>query len=191
MRSILFLLLAPLALASPVILEARNTTKSCMARSPGMTEWELEDFDFHASYIFSTPSHQNSWGNVTFTAFNSVHNTRTRCSAKSNRLNDFFYGEVEYACDTNGDANLGAAKFTFNRPSGEVTMEQTWYCHDNPNFPPARFTAKGDVVTQLKCEETTFENGNWTMGSSFSQRDITCELVDVVVPVKELTGIAR
>jgi hypothetical protein len=136
MRSTLFLLLAPLALASPIVLEARNTTKSCMARSPSMTEWQLEDFDFHASYVFSTPSHQNSWGYVSFTAVNPVHDTRTKCSAQSNRLNDFFYGDVEYACETDGDRNLGVAKFTFDRPSGEVTMEQTWYCHDQPAFPP-------------------------------------------------------
>jgi alternaria allergen 1 len=136
MRSTLFLLLAPLALASPIVLEARNTTKSCMVRSPGMTEWQLEDFDFHASYVFSTPSHQNSLGYVSFTAVNPVHDTRTKCSAQSNRLNDFFYGDVEYACETDGDRNLGAAKFTFDRPSGEVKMEQTWYCHDNPAFPP-------------------------------------------------------
>jgi hypothetical protein len=55
----------------------------------------------------------------------------------------------------------------------------------------ARFTAKGDVKAQLRCEETKFENGNWTMGNVASQRDIKCEITDLVVPVKELTGIAR
>lgn len=137
MHSTLLLLLAPLALASPMGLNAQNRTQSCLSKSPAMVEWELEDFDYHASYIFSTPSHQNSWGYVSFTAFNPVHETRTRCSAQSSQLSDFFYGDVQYTCDNETPANLRDTIFTFNRPTGEVTMEQTWYCHDQaPEFPP-------------------------------------------------------
>lgn len=55
----------------------------------------------------------------------------------------------------------------------------------------SRFTAKGDAVASLDCEENYWENANWTIGEIYSRRDVTCDLVDFSVPVKEIEGIAR
>lgn len=139
MRAALFTLFAPLALASPMpLLHARqnSTTKSCTAQSPRTTEWQVEDFDFHANYIFSQPAHQNSWGYVSFTLVNAVHDASVNCSAATDRINDFFYGDVEYECDTAGtNSDIGETKFAFDRASGKLALEQSWYCRDDPQFP--------------------------------------------------------
>ena len=55
----------------------------------------------------------------------------------------------------------------------------------------ARFIAKGDAIASLDCDEEYWENSNWTIGETYSRRDITCDLVDLSVPVKEITGVAR
>lgn len=138
MRPAQLLLFAPLAaLAAPLSpRQSENRTQSCAARSPTVSEWQLEDFDFHANYIFSTPSHQNSWGYVSFTLVNPVLGSSANCSGRSNRLSDFFYGEIEYECDNLEGALNGGSKFAFDRPSRDVKIEQTWECHDNPQFPP-------------------------------------------------------
>lgn len=142
--SVLGLALAPLTLASPFYprQQYNETNQTCFARTSAISEWQISDLDFHASYIFSTPAHQNSWGYVNFTLYNPVLETSTRCSASSNRLNDFFYGEVSYECEEGGEnasyadkEDLRDTSFTFSRPSGVVTVEQSWYCRDDPQFP--------------------------------------------------------
>ena len=139
MRPSFLLLLAPLAaLASPLLVtrQSQNRTQSCAARSPRVSQWQLEDFDFHAEYIHSTPAHQNSWGYVSFDLVNSVLGSRANCSGSSNRLSDFFYGEIEYECEYLEGHEATSSLFTFDRASGDVKIEQRWECNENPQFPP-------------------------------------------------------
>jgi len=89
--------------------------------------WTIRNFDFHASYIFTTPAHQNSWGYVNFTLASNLVSYTTSCTANSNRLNDFFYGETAYACAPADEAPLGAAaNFKFDRPNGRLYVEETF-----------------------------------------------------------------
>lgn len=48
----------PLAAAAPFGLASRDANAGCQAASFGNFSWTVEDFDFHASYIFTTPAHQ-------------------------------------------------------------------------------------------------------------------------------------
>lgn len=88
--------------------------------------WTVHDFDFHASYIFTTPAHQNSWGYVNFTISNTIAPYKSFCSASSNQLSDFFYGTTAYACKPADEAPVGAASnFRFSRPSSTIVLEET------------------------------------------------------------------
>ncbi|KAM0271638.1 hypothetical protein ACHAQH_009026 [Verticillium albo-atrum] len=191
--SLIPLLLAPLALATPILPRADNQT--CFSTTSAVKSWELTSLDYHASYIFSTPSHQNSWGYVSFTLENAALGTKTKCEAASSRLNDFFYGDVDYECEApegeapEGEPRLSETKFRFDRPGGEVTVEQSWYCFDEPQF-PSRITAKGGQDVELDCEETYTENKNWTVGEIYSQRDVKCGMLDLTVPVEEISAVA-
>lgn len=179
------LLLAGSALALPTItLSARDDDTSCMARGAKVTEWQVHDFDYHASYIFSTPSHQISQGYVNFTLENPAVDYRPVCSASSGQLSDFFYGTMTYQCDVpiNGDS----ASFTFSRPSGELKLEQTWQCAEEGG----RFQAKGGVTLELNCEDTgTQVNPDWEMGQTYSTRTITCDLVTAPAQITEISAV--
>lgn len=102
--------------------------------------WTVTDFEYHASYVFSTPAHQNSWGYVDFNLSNpAVPDAVATCHAASNQLSDFFYGTVWYDCALNGTTTGGGpapATFAFSRPSGELKVNQTWTCDDqDPKYP--------------------------------------------------------
>lgn len=130
--------LAPCVFASPVTLSTRDSSEGCTAASLGGFEWTVDDFDFHASYIFSTPAHQNSWGYVSFNLSNpALPDAVTSCNAQSDQLSDFFYGTQWYDCTFDGyESRTPSATFTFNRPTGELYINQTWVCDDkDPQYP--------------------------------------------------------
>ncbi|KZL63809.1 hypothetical protein CI238_12440 [Colletotrichum incanum] len=179
------LLLAP-ALASPVA--KRQEEQTCGQKSSKISEWTLTDFDYHANYIFSTPSHQNSWGYISFNVSNPVLDYTVTCGAASSRLNDFFYGEQVYTCNP-PEGESAATSFTWSYPNGALALNQSWTCNDDPKY-PARYTAKGDAVADLKCEETFWQNGNWTLGQIYSQRNIKCGIITLPTPVKEIFAVA-
>ena len=107
-------------------LAAASLARMAAAATPDVL-WTIRNFDFHASYIFTTPAHQNSWGFVNFTLTSNMVSYTTSCTANSNRLNDFFYGETAYACTPADEAPLGAAaNFKFDRPSGRLYIEETF-----------------------------------------------------------------
>lgn len=124
------LFLAP-ALASPI---APRDEPTCGQKSGKLSEWTLTDFDFHASYIFTTPAHQNSWGYVSFNVSNPVLDYTVSCSAASSRLNDFFYGEMVYDCKA-PEGESATTSFTFSRPDGALALNQSWTCNDDPKYP--------------------------------------------------------
>lgn len=131
------LALAPLVLSSPVSLASRDYSGSCSDLSLKGFEWQVDDFDFHASYIFTTPAHQNSWGYASFNLSNpAVPDVVASCSAQSSQLQDFFFGTQIYQCTVNGTAGPAPASFAFNRPTGELDVNQTWVCNDvDPKYP--------------------------------------------------------
>lgn len=131
------LALATCVSGTPTPLSPRAATASCSDASVHGFAWTVKDFDFHASYIFSTPAHQNSWGYVSFNLSNpAVPDVVASCSAQSSQLSDFFFGTVSYQCTYGGAAGPAPATFSFNRPSGELAINQTWTCSDkSPTYP--------------------------------------------------------
>ncbi|KAL0944865.1 uncharacterized protein CTRU02_202752 [Colletotrichum truncatum] len=182
LASLLFL--AP-ALASPF---AKREELTCGQKSGKLKEWSLTDFDYHASYTFSTPAHQNSWGYISFNVTNQALDYQVHCEAASNRLNDFFYGEQIYNCKA-PDGESTETSFTFSTPTGFVEVNQTWICNDDPKY-PARYTAMGGSNADLNCHETSWKNDNWTVGQVYSQRDIKCDIITLPAPITELYGVA-
>ncbi|KAK4656513.1 hypothetical protein QC762_204930 [Podospora pseudocomata] len=175
--------------ASPI--STRQTTPngtSCSNTSFKDFQWQASNFDFHASFIFSTPAHQNSWGYASFDLFNPADKSTVQCSAASNQINDFFYGIIQYSC--NDTLRGGSTKFDFNRPSGELRVEQSWTCRDQDPQYPITFTAKGSANVTLGCTEDFYQNANWTMGDIYSRRTITCGKVDSAVVPYEISAIA-
>ncbi|KAK6211169.1 hypothetical protein QIS74_10433 [Colletotrichum tabaci] len=181
------LLLFSTAFASPIA-RRQDDEPTCGQKSAKMTGWTLTGFDYHASYIFSTPAHQNSWGYVSFNVSNPALDYNVTCGAASNRLNDFFYGEQVYTCSP-PDGESAATSFTWSYPDRALALNQSWTCNDDPKY-PARYTAKGDAVADLKCEETSWQNNNWTIGEIYSQRNIKCDIITLPTPIKEIYGVA-
>lgn len=129
---ICLLALIPVVLTSPTLLvEQRDANPGCTEASFGNFSWMVDDFDYHASYIFTTPAHQNSWGYANFNLSNPALPYKAACSATSSQLNDFFYGDFWYECSIPDGSPAGTgATFAFNRASGQLDFNQTWRCSD-------------------------------------------------------------
>ncbi|KFG78811.1 hypothetical protein MANI_007455 [Metarhizium anisopliae] len=177
------LLLAGTALAAPSTLDLR-AEETCTDKSIKTTQWTVGDFDFHASYIFTTPAHQNSWGYVNFTLENPNVAFKPQCSAASNQLNDFFYGNLVYKCvqPESGDP----ATFSFSWPEKELKVNQTWACPEEGS----RFWAQGGSKLDLTCTDETWQNDNWTIGQIYSSRTISCNHINAPVPIEAMQAVA-
>lgn len=174
-------LMASAAVAMP----AANTHQTCTDKSVKVTDWTIHNFDFHASYTFTTPAHQNSWGYVNFTLENPTRNYRAVCSRQSGQLQDFFYGLENYNC-TQPDGSWDLATFNYSRPSGALNINQTWICDKDGS----EFWAEGGIDLKLKCNEKNYKNPHWKMGQIYSSRTITCDKVTTKVPIKSLRAAA-
>ncbi|KAK3366279.1 hypothetical protein B0T24DRAFT_416640 [Lasiosphaeria ovina] len=187
-------LIAP-ATASPVATIATKETAAseggCTAASFGAFAWGVRGFDFHASYIFTTPAHQNSWGYASFNLSNPADGSVAACAAASSQLSDFFYGNLAYACTyPAGSDSGGSASFDFDRATGALRVNQSWTCRDEDPQYPTTFTGYGAVNLKLDCTDTQYTNPNWTIGQIYSDREIKCSPVDVDVTPYELTAVA-
>ncbi|QUC15991.1 uncharacterized protein UV8b_00232 [Ustilaginoidea virens] len=178
------MLLAGSALAAPAAVDARSTQPSCSDRATTVDQWSVKNFDFHASYTFSTPAHQNSQGYVYFTLENEALDFKTSCTGVSGQLQDFFYGQIVYNCTAPVGGN--EASFTFSRPSNELKLTQTWTCADEGS----RFWAQGAANLTLKCDDKTWTNPDWKMGQIYSSRTVSCDLVDATVPITSKQAVA-
>jgi hypothetical protein len=125
----------PLAAAGPVSLPRRDDT--CSSRSVGGFSWTVENFDFHATYTFTTPAHQNSYGWASFNLTNPAVPYKATCSAMSSQLQDFFYGTQVFTCSVPDGApkGAGATTFDFSRSAGALRLNQSWTCFDDPQWP--------------------------------------------------------
>jgi len=145
----------------------------------------VKDFAFNASYIFSTPAHQNSWGYASFRLGNRVLDYKPTCSAASDQLEDFFYGDFIYECDLPKAAGpVDKATFTFDRPNGQLLINQTWQCEDDG----IRFTGYGGVKLNLTCNTTTWKNKHWKEGEIYSREDVLCNHVDAQAPIATMAA---
>jgi hypothetical protein len=130
---ILSLLSLSAALPSPTF--PRDGNRGCSAISFGDFAWTVKSFVYKASYIFTTPAHQNSYGTVKFDCINPALPYKGSCSASSSQLNDFFYGTVPYKCSF-PDGKTAEGDFYFDRPSGLLNFTQSWSCSDlDPQYP--------------------------------------------------------
>ncbi|KAI0840328.1 hypothetical protein F5Y06DRAFT_262363 [Hypoxylon sp. FL0890] len=181
--------LLPLAVAAPLDLHTRDSNPGCQAASFGDFAWTVENFDYHASYIFTTPAHQNSWGYVNFNLTNPALEYQAICSASSDQLSDFFYGTMQYKC-TVPDGSTTETTFDFSRPSGVLDVNQTWTCSDTDPQYPTTIHAYGTANLTLSCTDETWINPNWTMGQIYSDRDVKCTPVTIPLKPYEMTAVA-
>lgn len=181
------------------VLPRGDSAAGCTSSSFNGFAWAVEAFDFHASYIFTTPAHQNSWGHVNFTLANPAAGFRASCAGSSNQLQDFFYGTMPYTCtpEQGGDPAGGAkdvsntkTTFDFSRPSGLLRVNQTWFCADEDPKYPITFRGYGAVNLTLACKDETWQNSNWTSGQVYSDREIKCEPADAAIKPFEMTAVA-
>ncbi|KAI0887614.1 uncharacterized protein GGS22DRAFT_157609 [Annulohypoxylon maeteangense] len=181
--------LLPLAIAAPVGLSTRDSNPGCQAASFGNFAWQVENFDYHASYIFTTPAHQNSWGYVNFNLTNPALEYKAVCSATSNQLSDFFYGTMAYNC-TVPDGSTTKTTFDFSRPSGALNVNQTWTCSDEDPQYPTTIHAYGAANLTLACTDETHINPNWTLGQIYSDREVKCTPVTIPLKPYQMTAVA-
>jgi hypothetical protein len=176
------LLLAGSTAALPTEIRQANP-ESCMSKSTKVSKWSVENFDYHASYTFTTPAHQNSWGYVNFTLSNPALDYKPICSAASSQLQDFYYGNFVYKCDVPVEGD--EASFTFSRPASDLRINQTWSCVEEGG----RVWAEGGIKLDLDCKDETWENPEWKQGQIYSSRTISCAQVTVDAPVETISAI--
>jgi len=131
----LFGLVSAAAALPAAALMSRDANPGCQAASFGDFTWTVERFDFRASYVYTTPAHQNSWGYASFALANPALTYKGDCSASSNQLSDFFYGTVPYTC-VFPEGTTASGGFAYDRPSGLLNITQRWVCSDaDPVYP--------------------------------------------------------
>lgn len=182
--------LTPLVAAAPFAsVNVRDSNPGCQKNSFGDFKWIVKDFDYHASYIFSTPSHQISNGYVSFNLTNPALAYDASCQAISSQLQEFFYGNMIYTC-TVPDGSTTETTFDFSRPSGRLDVNQTWTCSDQDPKYPSTIHAFGTANLTLDCTDKTQENPDWQMGQIYSSRTVQCTKVTVPMPPYELRAVA-
>ncbi|KAI1326703.1 hypothetical protein F5Y16DRAFT_225524 [Xylariaceae sp. FL0255] len=177
----------PLAAAMPRDLYTRSSNHtSCTAISSSKNfKWNIVDFVYHGSYVFSTPAHQIDSGTVNFNLSNPATDENISCSAYSDQLEDFFYGTYNYNCTTpTGSTTI--TSFNYSTPSTVLNVNQTWECTDVKCSKPKSFTALGSIDLNLSCTDTYYQNPNWTEGEIYSTRTIDCNPVTIpLTPFKK------
>ena len=103
--------------------------------------WILSDLTFKSSIIFSTPAHQIDWGKVIFNLTNTAigPGIQLSCEGQNEQPEQFFYGNIWYHCSLI-NSSLAAeittemhgtrARFCYNRPTGQLILNQEWTCRD-------------------------------------------------------------
>ncbi|KAI0170271.1 hypothetical protein BJ166DRAFT_575732 [Pestalotiopsis sp. NC0098] len=192
----------PLAAAAPTGYDTSSpyydSNPGCQASSTKDFAWEITGLEYHASYIFTTPAHQNSWGYVNFNLSNPALTYNTTCSASSDQLSDFFYGTQNYKCTNNGAEHPSTeTTFNFNWPTRELNINQSWVCADEDPQWPVTFHAWGNATYgegqenySSECTDQTTQNANWTLGQIYSDREVKCEPVSLALKPYQMTAVA-
>ncbi|EFX04047.1 hypothetical protein CMQ_975 [Grosmannia clavigera kw1407] len=175
------------ALAAPA---ASTSALTCSQKSEGFA-WYITRFQYSGSEVFTTPSHQNDNGQVSFNISNPAlvpGQASSGCSARSSQIPDYFYGDIVYDCiDPRNDAYTNTT-FKYNAPSGLLSIMQTWTCSDAKD--PAVFTASGSVNLTLSCGESTYNNNNWTIGQTYSSTTQVCVSPDTPAMAFQISAVA-
>jgi hypothetical protein len=130
---LLSLLLPLLSLASalPEAL-APAAAPSCDAISKSRLAIAFTNFQYGASWVFSTPAHlATAQAAVSFTVRNNLIPVPIACSARSSQVYAFFTGAPSYACDVSQVPAAVGAKvgFTFDTAgNGTVGLTASWNC---------------------------------------------------------------
>ncbi|KAI8625646.1 hypothetical protein F5Y19DRAFT_449707 [Xylariaceae sp. FL1651] len=179
----------PLVAAAPYDMSPRDSNPGCAATSFSDFSWTVESFTYHASYVFSTPAHQIASGSVDFNLTNPALEGNVICSAYSTQLTDFFYGNFNYNCAVPENSSAETS-FAFSRPSGLLTVNQTWTCSDQDPQYPITFTGYGAVNLTLNCTDDFYQNPDWQPGEIYSDRTIDCTPVTLPLKPYDKTAIA-
>ncbi|KAM0548559.1 hypothetical protein ACHAPJ_009882 [Fusarium lateritium] len=158
--------------------------ESCMAKGGKVTKWTVTDFVYEAVYTHNTPTKTTNTGTVKFTLENSATSYKANCQAKSNKANDFFYGNTDFDCDVplKGDS----ATFTYDRKSGKLGIFQHWSCAKEGGW----YEAKGNANIKPKCNEKKWQNPHYKTGDkTYSSRRVTCEQKSFKVPILEISAV--
>lgn len=181
--------LLSLSSALPSGLNTRDDNPGCSAAARDF-QWTIENFSYHAQYIFTTPAHQNSAGTVKFNVTNPALLYQGRCEATSTQLSDFFYGTMNYKCQF-PDGAKSSGSWAWSRPSGKLDFNQSWACSDLEPQYPATYNAYGTVNLTLACTDTTYQNPNWTTpGDIYSARTVDCEPQTFTLRPYQMTAVA-
>jgi hypothetical protein len=91
-------------------------------------EITLNRIKYESTVIYTTPAQMaTSLGTVSFTLDNTLLPYELDCKAYATRYPDMFYGEIVYDCLTpEGKVPASETVFTFSRPDGRFTLNQTW-----------------------------------------------------------------
>ncbi|KAI0165751.1 hypothetical protein GGR57DRAFT_497228 [Xylariaceae sp. FL1272] len=176
--------LLTLAAAAPA---ASTSGATCSSTSTNRFRWTIDDFTYHAGYLFTTPAHQVSSGSVAFNLTNTAVDETVSCTAYSTQLEDFFYGNFNYNC-TASDESTTVTSFAFSRPTGQLNINQTWTCDEGSD--PVQFIGVGAANLTLDCTESNYQNPDWQLGETYSDRVIDCEPVSITLKPSQITGIA-
>jgi len=163
--------------------DAANCGSDCLWKSLFSPTLDVESLYFHASYVFTTPAHQNSWGYVNFNLTNAASPFVTECSAQSDQLQTFFYGTQWYTCPAPSGAPNGTAasfRYQFSETDGRLDVNKTWVCEEDGQT-PVTFEASGSIQFNLTCNTTIYNNPTWTSGQIYSDTEIVCQPVNLTV----------
>jgi len=176
MKSTLLALL-PFLLISSSATPIENCSKP--AKCPKKATFTLHDITYSSQMIYSTPAHLAvSSGTIAFNLTNTAVGYTTHCTASSSQLTDYFYGNIDYTCDApppsaGADA---AASFTFSKPDGAFTVNETWSCRGD------KYKGSGSGVAKLDCKTDFWQNPNWSIGQLYSTTTVSCTPVDLPIP---------
>ncbi|OIW34367.1 hypothetical protein CONLIGDRAFT_567468 [Coniochaeta ligniaria NRRL 30616] len=196
----LLLLSLPFSSPSPFFPKRDNRTSpatscGCTTTSFSPWSWSLSDIYFHSSVIFSTPSHQIDGGWVSFSlAHPALAGVVFDCEASSTQLQDWFYGDQDYVCTGRADGEGGQAvrrakaTFRFDRAGGRVDVDQSWVCEDQDPRYPIYFKASGSGNVSLSCNETKWQNANWTSGQIYSTDTFECAKANLTIKPSEISA---
>lgn len=160
-------------LAAPATAASKDT---CTSHSTKVTQLEIKDFEFHASWAIS-----NLWGHINFTLINTAVNYTYQCSTTSDRLDEYFYGN----CTGPSGRATNTATFAYSHPAQTLAINQTWACPEG-----SKFWAETGAELPLICEETKYQNPNWTFGNIYSGHAITCDKLTQGVSITSLSAAA-
>ena len=97
------------------------------ASAPSPAILTLSEISYHSSKVYSTPAHLATYGGeIAFnvTSSNPAVPGIQSCYARGLHLNDMFYGELNYTCDSTTPGVV--TNFTFSTPGSLFTINQTW-----------------------------------------------------------------